>query len=282
MPASQWIDGKICLVTGATSGIGLATAWLLAGKGATVVMTGRNAERGEAARQKVIAKSGNPNVHLLLADFSSLEAVSGLGKEFLERFPALHVLVNNAGVVTPHRKRSKDGYEMQLAVNHLAPFLLTNMLLPLMKTSAPARIITVSSSVYSWGNIDFKNLQSEGHYDAVNVYAMTKLANILFTVELAKQLEGSLVTANCLHPGVINTNLYQNYYGQESAGAASDEDLENGAETSVYLATSPDAASVSGKYFSSSKQRNLSHPSLDEDTVQRLWRESEKLVAQTE
>lgn len=278
MEPSNWIEGKICLITGATSGIGLATAWELAGRGATVVMAGRNAERGEAARQKVIAKSGNHNVHLLLADFSSLAEVRSLAEAFLSRFPALHVLINNAGVVTPRRKRSKDGFEMQLAVNHLAPFLLTNLLLPLMEPSAPARIITVSSSVYSWGNIDFNDLQSEGHYDSVNVYAMTKLANILFTAELAKRLEGSLVTANCLHPGVINTNLYQNYMGKEGAGGASDDDLERGAETSVYLAASAEGASVSGKYFSNRQQRTLSHANLNEETALRLWRLSEQMV----
>ncbi|MCB2179658.1 SDR family oxidoreductase [bacterium] len=272
------MEGKICLVTGATSGIGLATAWELARRGATVVLAGRNADRGEAAKAKVIAKSGNANVHLLIADFSSLAQVRSLADEFLARFPALHVLVNNAAVVPTKRKVSKDGYEMQLAVNHLAPFLLTNLLLPLMKTSAPARIVTVSSSVYSWGNIDFNNLQSEGAYDPVNVYAMTKLANILFTVELAKRLEDSLITANCLHPGVINTHLYQNYYGRESAGAASDEDLEHGAETSVYLASSLEVASVSGKYFSSSQSRTLSHASQDAEIAGRLWRVSEQLV----
>ncbi len=281
MADSSWIEGKICLVTGATSGIGLATAWLLAGQGATVVMTGRNAARSEAARSKVIEKSGNPNVHLLLGDFSSLAEVRKLAEEFLSGYPALHVLINNAAVVPPKRKVSKDGYEMQLAVNHLAPFLLTNLLLPLMKTSEPARIITVSSMVHSWGQIDFNNLQSEWGYDATGVYAMTKLANILFTVELAKRLKNTRVTANCLHPGVINTNLYKNYMEKGGGGDASDEELERGAATSVYLASAPEVEDVSGGYFSSSQLREPSHHSQDEESAKRLWYVSERMVGLT-
>ena len=170
------MQGRICLVTGGTSGIGLATAWLLARLDATVVITARDEDRGQTALSKISQKSGSDNIHLLMADFSSLDQVRKLASDFQDQFPALHVLINNAGIIPKNRKKSKDGFEMQFAVNHLAPFLLTNLLLPLIKTSAPARIINVSSMVHSWGSIDLNDLQSTRGYDPSAVYAMTKLA----------------------------------------------------------------------------------------------------------
>ncbi|NIW45894.1 MAG: SDR family NAD(P)-dependent oxidoreductase [Gammaproteobacteria bacterium] len=272
------MKGKICLVTGASSGIGLATSWQLARMGATVVMVARNDERGEAALAKVIEKSGNPNTHLLMADFASLPQVRSLAQKFQAQFPALHVLINNAAIVPLERQVSEDEYELQFAVNHLAPFLLTNLLLPLMKTSQPARIINVSSMVHSWGSIDFDDLQSKRGYSASNVYAMTKLANMLFTTQLDSMLKGTDITVNSLHPGVIDTKLYKNYMGAGGPGDAGDSELERGAATTVYLASSNEVAGVSGKYFSQQQEREPSAASQNSETAQHLWKVSARMV----
>jgi NAD(P)-dependent dehydrogenase (short-subunit alcohol dehydrogenase family) len=277
-PANN-MQGKICLITGATSGIGLATAWQLARLDATVVITARNEARGMAAIEKIRQKADGRSAHLLMADFSSLAQVRKLANDFIAQFPALHVLINNAGTITPERELSQDGFEMQFAVNHLAPFLLTNLLLPLIKTSIPARIITVSSMTHAWGSIDFDDLQSERNYDPSDVYADTKLANVLFTTELSRRLAGSEVTANSLHPGVIDTKLYRNYMGIKNKEDTDDSTLEGGATTSVYLASSPEVIGISGKYFSSSREKTPSNASTDISTAEHLWRISEQLVA---
>jgi retinol dehydrogenase-12 len=278
MQDNLWIKDKICLVTGASSGIGLATSWQLAKLGATVVMIARDDDRGRAAKLKVLDKSGNQNVHVFLVDFASLPQIRGLAKKFLAKFPALHVLINNAAVIPLNRQTSEDGYELQFAVNHLAPFLLTNLLLPLMKASQPARIINVSSSVHHSGRINFNDLQSKRRYHPNTVYANTKLANVLFTTQLAKMLLGSGVTANCLHPGVIDTKLYKNYMGTVRPAGADDDELERGAATTVYLASSGEVADISGKYFAYQQERQPSSTSQNEDLAQRLWQVSAKLV----
>jgi NAD(P)-dependent dehydrogenase (short-subunit alcohol dehydrogenase family) len=272
------MQGRICLVTGGTSGIGLATAWQLARLDATVVITARDEDRGQAALQKISQKSGSKTIHLLMADFNSLDQVRKLASDYQAQFPALHVLINNAGIIPSKRKTSEDGHEMQFAVNHLAPFLLTNLLLPLIKTCTPARIINVSSMVHSWGSIDLNDLQSTRGYDPSAVYSMTKLANVLFTTELANRLEGTGITANSLHPGVIDTKLYRGYMAMPGNEDASDADLESGAATSVYLASSPEGGEVNGKYFARQRQATPSELSQNTSLAEQLWRASEKLT----
>lgn len=272
------MNGKVFLVTGGSSGIGLAAAWELARLGGEVVITARDPARGEQAREKIIDKSGNQKVGLLLADFSSLAQVQDLAAEFESRYPRLDVLVNNAATLPLRRQVSEDGFEMQWAVNHLAVFLLTNLLLPILEASAPSRVVTVSSSVHHGAQIDFEDLQSEQNYSPTGVYAMTKLANVLFTYELARRLEGDGVTANCLHPGVISTNLNRNYMGGGGRGRASDAELERGAATTVYLAASPELEGVSGKYFAYEQERQSSPESHNRDLARRLWQVSAEMT----
>ena len=192
---------KVCLITGATSGIGKATAMGLANMGASVVMVGRDRGRGEAALAEIKEKSANASVDLLLADLSSQEEVRRLADEFKEAYPRLDVLINNAGVFRSERITTADGLEMTFAVNHLAYFLLTNLLLDVLKASAPSRIVNVSSGDHRNGTIDFDDLQGEKGYKGAKAYSQSKLANVLFTYELARRLEGTGVSANCLHPG---------------------------------------------------------------------------------
>ena len=201
------MTGKRVLVTGANTGIGKWTAIGLAERGAAVVIHSRNPEKGRAAQDEIRRQSGSADVDLLLADFSSLAEVRRLAAEVLERYPRLDVLVNNAGLISGRRAESADGYELTFAVNHLAPFLLTNLLLDRIVASAPARIVTVSSRAHLRAAIDFDDLDVRHGYQAMDAYSRSKLANVLFTRELARRLEGTGVTANCLHPGVVRSDF---------------------------------------------------------------------------
>jgi retinol dehydrogenase 12 len=275
------MEGKVALITGGTSGIGKAAATALAGIGAAVVVTGRNEERGRAAVGEIQRGSGSQKVSLMLADLGVQAEVRGLAQAFKERHDRLDVLVNNAGLILSKRTETPDGFETTLAVNHLAPFLLTNLLLDVLKRSAPSRVITVSSEARRRAEIDFDDLQSERHYRAFQVYGMTKLANILFTYELAERLRGTGIVANCVHPGGVNTNFGKNNRNLGTLLFRAFKPFmrtpEQGADTIVYLASSPEAEEMSGEYLIDRERVSPTQP-RDEVVQKRLWEVSEELT----
>jgi NAD(P)-dependent dehydrogenase (short-subunit alcohol dehydrogenase family) len=275
------MEGKVALITGGTSGIGKAAATALAAMGAEVVVTGRNRERAEKAVAEIRRDSGGPKVSLMLADLAVQTEVRKLAEGFRERHDRLDVLVNNAGLIQSRRTETPDGIELTLAVNHLAPFLLTNLLLEVLERSAPSRIITVSSEARRSARIDFDDLQSRRRYRAFPVYGMTKLANILFTYELAQRLKGTGVVANCVHPGGVNTNFGGN---NMSIGILLFRAFkpfmrtpEQGADTIIYLAAAPEAGAMSGKYLADRKEIFPAQP-RDEALQKRLWEVSAELT----
>lgn len=279
------MDRKICVITGASSGIGKATALGVARLGATTVVVCRNPRRGEKTVRWIRKKSGNDEVHLLIADLSRQQDIFRAAADFKRRFERLDVLVNNAGVLTRKRRLTPEGFELQFFVNHLAYYLFTGSLLDVLRRSAPSRIVNMASTAHSRGVLEFDNLQGERRYNGWQQYSNTKLANIVFTCELARRLEGSGVTANCVHPGVIHTNLMSNY----SRALSWTWHLlrwffkkpEEGAETPVYLASSPEVSAVSGRYFKYCAPLDSSAESRDPDTQRRLWEASEELTGFT-
>src|SRR5216684_2996124 len=278
------MQGKVCIVTGANSGIGKATSQGLAQMGATVVMVCRDRTKGEEAQNEIKTKSGNDAIDLLLAELSSQDSIRQLVENFQQHYTQLHVLINNAGGVNLSRRDTVDGFEMTFAVNHLAPFLLTNLLLDKLKASAPARIVNVSSESHESGYIKMDDLQLEKKYRLMRAYGQSKLALVLFTYELARRLQGTGVTANSLHPGFVATNIGQSGVGRvgrsivklifSSLGISPEE----GAKTSIYLASSPDIEGVTGKYFVKSIPVRSAPISYDESLQRQLWEESAKLV----
>jgi NAD(P)-dependent dehydrogenase (short-subunit alcohol dehydrogenase family) len=286
-PESQFMRGKICMVTGANAGIGKETALGLARMGATVVMVCRNRKRGERARQDIIRRSGNPSVELLLADFASQQAIRRLAAEFQQRYQQLHVLVNNAGSFFLWRQLSSDGIEKFLAVNHLGSFLLTNLLLDTLKTSAPARIVNVSSVAHYSGYIDLDDLQMRRFFHPGRGYEQSKLANVLFTYALARRLAGTGVTVNCLHPGTVATNIWVSPLPPFMRPLAVLARLfgispEEGAFTSLYLASSPELEGVTGKYFEKFAAKPSAPISYDINVQERLWQISAELTGLSE
>jgi NAD(P)-dependent dehydrogenase (short-subunit alcohol dehydrogenase family) len=277
------MEKKVILITGANSGIGKAASLELAKSGFHVVMVCRDVNKGEKARQEVIAASGNSLVDLMICDLADLASVREFVQTFKSRYNRLDDLVNNAGIYVETRQQTKDGFEYQIGVNHLGPFLLTNLLLDLLKASSPARIVVVSSGAHIGGRINFNDLQSQKKYSPWIAYAQSKLANVLFTYELSRRLKGSGVTVNCLHPGFVNT--------QFAVDRATDRPNpmvkamkwftippEKGAETLVYLASSPDVEGTTGQYFVRNKSKASSRASYDPSASQRLWELSEELV----
>lgn len=274
------MEGKICIITGANSGIGKATAIGLAKINATIVMICRSKERGEEAQKEIIELTGNKKVDLLLCDLSSQESIRKFVSEFKSKYQKLHILINNAGVMLSKRGVSVDGFEMNFAVNHLAPFLLTNLLLDALKKSAPSRIINVSSAAHRMAKMDFDDLQSEKmKYRLMKIYGASKLALMLFSYELSRILEGTSVTVNTLHPGLVNTNLGQDQSSfSQGFGKLFFKKPEKGAETSIYLASSQEVEGITGKYFAKKQQKQSSEESYNEDYAKRLWKLSAEMT----
>lgn len=270
------------MVTGSNSGIGRAMAEGLAKMGATVVMVCRDAGRGEKALTSIRRESGNRDVSLMLADLSSQRSIRKLASDFRHTNQNLHVLINNAGVYLTKRSLTEDGFERTFAINHLGYFLLTNLLLDMMRSSAPARIINVSSSAHRRARMNFDDIHGERHYNGFDAYGQSKLANILFTYELARRLRGSGVTVNCFHPGVVRTNLGRGNRGLIPYFFRTMGPIllspEQGAETGVYLATSPAVENITEKYFAKKKERSSSKESYIEEDAKRLWKLSEELT----
>lgn len=273
---SDPMAGTTGLVTGATSGIGLVTARELARRGATVILVGRDPEKGASTVEAIRRATGNPEVTFLRADLSSQAEIRRLAGEVRGRFPTLKVLVNNAGGMFARRRESVDGIEMNLALNHLAYFLLTDLLIETLIRNAPARVISVSSDAHQWvDGFDFDDPQSRGRYRVFRAYGQSKLANLLFSAELARRLEGTGVTSNALHPGFVATNIFAGngpigWWLRLMAKAVATSP-ERGARTSIYLATAPEVERTSGRYFIDAKEAEPAPAARDPEAARRLW-----------
>lgn len=274
--------GKSALVTGATNGIGYVTALELARRGARVFVHGRSAARGAETLARIRTEVPDAEVRFIAADFASLQSVRAMARALARLAPALDLLVNNAGAVNGWALRSADGAELTFAVNHLAPFLLTNLLMENLKAAGAARVVTVASRAHRGPQIAFDDINLEHGYTPWRAYQMSKLANILFTRALARRLEGAGVTANCLHPGVVRTHFAQDNGGLLGAGFKLFSPFfispQEGARTSLYLATSGEVAQVSGGYFDKCRQVAPSAEARDEGAAERLWAMSEKMT----
>ena len=280
------MTGRVCLVTGANRGIGLCTARGLAELGARVMLVCRDRTLGESALKEIRDRTGNDSVELVVGDLGSTRSVRSLTDEIKKRLDTLHVLVNNAGVVMSERLLTEDGHETTFAVNHLGPCLLTHCLRDLLIKSAPARVVTVSSQAHRRGRIDLDDLDAEKNFNGLMAYCNSKLANVLFTYELARMLDGTGVTANCLHPGSVRTRMVmESFLGVNGFTRALRPLIspflttpEKGALTSIYLASSPEVKGVSGRYFMRRKEARSSSTSRDLETARGLWKASAGLV----
>lgn len=278
------MQNKVVLITGGNAGIGLETARALAKKGATVVIVSRDATKGQQAVEDIKQTTNNDKVSFMQCDLGSQKQIHQLVADFKTKQDRLDVLVNNAGAFFSAYAETEDGIERQFAINHLGPFLLTNLLLDTIKASAPARIVNVASRAHYRGFINFNDLNYKKNYDGfILAYSQSKLANVLFTNELARRLEGTGVTANSLHPGVVATDIAL----KESKGIYRLGwwiwkhfmiTPEEGAATSIYVASSKDVEGVTGKYFDKSKEKKASDKALDKNLAARLWEISEKLT----
>lgn len=277
------MNDKTVLITGGTGGIGKAAAVGVASMGAHVGITGRDRARAEQAAAAIADESGNPAVDVFVADMSSQAEVRRLADEVLVAYPQLDVLLNNVGGFWAHRHLTADGLEHTFALNHLAPFLLTNLLLERLITSSPARIVTVSSGAHSMGRIDFDDLMGEQDYSGQRAYNQSKLANVMFTYELARRLEGTRVTATALHPGMTNTSFSTEDPHRKMAPIVFVvrpfmKSPKKGADTAVYLASSPEVEGVTGRYFVNHKIKESEQSSYNTATTAQLWQISADLV----
>jgi retinol dehydrogenase-14 len=286
MAGTRPMTGKTVLITGGTGGIGRATATRLAWMGARVGITGRDPGRAKRAAAEIASESGSNSVDVFVADMSSQTEVRRLADEVLAAYPRLDVLINNVGGFWSHRHLTADGLEHTFAVNHLAPFLLTSLLLERLIASAPARIVTVSSGAQSMGRIDFDDLMGERKYSGQRAYNQSKLANVMFTYELAKRLAGSGVTSTALHPGMTNTSFSAEDPSRVFAPLVMVmrpfmKRPERAADTPVYLASSPEAEGITGQYFADRASKKSNKSSYDSEATARLWRVSADLVGLT-
>ncbi len=272
------VKNKIVLITGATSGIGKETARGLAELGATIVFTTRDNLKGEKTKKELIAATNNENIHMLKCDLASFESIKNCCKEFKSKYDKLHVLINNAGVWDFKRRESKDGIENIFATNYLAPFLMTNLLLDVLKKSNPSHIINVTSGMH-YGTINFDDIEFKQKFSGAKAYRQSKLGLILYTRLLAKKLEGTGVTVNTVHPGMNKTDL-----GRDASGFSRmifkmmGKDPKIGAETSIYLASSPEIENITGEYFAKKEIKKSSKESYDMDLAKKLWDVSEKYL----
>jgi Dehydrogenases with different specificities (related to short-chain alcohol dehydrogenases) len=276
------MENRTCIITGANSGIGKVTATSLAQQGAILVMVCRSKEKGLIVLNRIKEKTRNPHIELIMADFSSQKDIRRAANEIKAHYPVIDVLINNAGAINDQRTETIDGYETTFATNHLGYFLFTNLLLDNLKAAPKARIVNVASEAQRMGKINFDDLQTKNGYTPMKAYSQSKLANIIFTFELAKRLKGTNITANCLHPGVVNTN-----FGKELKGFTGIlfkllspfmRNADKGAETSIWLTTAPELEGISGKYYSNKKEIKSQPASYDAGIQKKLWEISEQMT----
>ena len=276
------MHGRVCIVTGANSGIGKETARSLARQGATVVLACRSVEAGEAAKSEIAAGTGSPNLEVMRLDLASHASVRAFAAEYAARHLHLHVLVNNAGIYTATRRLTEDGVESTFAANHLGHFLLTNLLLDKLKASAPARIVNVASEASRWGAIHFDDLNLERRWSGFQAYNQSKLANVLFTAELARRLAGTGVTANAVHPGGVRTNWARHGAGAMGVAVRLFSPFMipalKGADTVAWLASSPEVDGASGGYYHKRKRIEPNPVANDPQVARRLWEVSARLA----
>ena len=282
MQNDSWIRGKTCLITGANTGIGKETAKKLAALGAHVVMVCRNQEKGEKAKEEITLSTKNDHINLLICDLASLKDVKRFSEEFLQSYSSLNVLVNNAGVFNMKKAVSSDGYESSFAVNYLAHFYLTKILLPLIKESSPSRIVNISSDIHRYFKINLKDPLSEKRYTGRQAYSNSKTAIILFTHQLARELQNTRVTVNAVSPGHVKTQMttggFPEWVTKLTSFIIRTQTPEQGARAPVYVASSDDLVDVTGKYFIKCKEKSTAKMTQDIENQDYLWKLSEKLI----